>query len=315
MTRLAVVIVNYNSGHLLEACLRSIEPQLGDADRVLVIDNASQDHSESCADRFALCSLHKLKENTGFAAACNFGVAQCTDCEWVLFLNPDTVVDSGFFAAIKSSLARYTAYSSFACRMMKLGQDNIVDGLGDAYHISGRPKRRYHGKTLSPGNLKVQEVFSPCGGAAVYNRAAYLQAGGFDEDYFCYIEDVDLGFRMCLLGFKCLYLPEAVVYHVGSASAGFRSEFQVYYAHRNLVWTYFKNMPVTLLWIFLPFHLMLNIYSIFLYAARGKLGTILKAKLDACRSLPQMLGKRKGGVCKRSVSAWQLVKALSFILK
>ena len=96
------------------------------------------------------------------------------------------------------------------------------------------------------------EIFAPCAAAALYRRAAFLEAGGFDEHFFCYMEDVDLGFRLRLLGYRCGYAPAAIVHHVGSGTTGARSPFTVYHGHRNLVWTYVKNMPTPWFWLYLP---------------------------------------------------------------
>ena len=128
----------------------------------------------------------------------------------------------------------------------------------------------------------------------MYRRNVLSSLGGFDEDYFCYVEDVDLGFRLRLSGFKAYYVPEAVVRHAGSATSGGRhSDFAVYHGHRNLVWTYVKNMPGFLFWLLLPLHLLLNFVTIGLFAARGQLRVILRSKRDALKGLPKVWRKRK----------------------
>jgi GT2 family glycosyltransferase len=131
-----------------------------------------------------------------------------------------------------------------------------------------------------------------------------LKVGGFDEDFFCYVEDVDLGFRLRLAGYKSIYVPEAIVYHVGSASTGGRhSDFSIYHGHRNLVWTFIKNMPGILLWVLLPLHLLLNIVSILYFSFIGKGKVILTAKLDAVKGIPSMWRKRHHIQEIRQVSA------------
>jgi GT2 family glycosyltransferase len=136
-------------------------------------------------------------------------------------------------------------------------------------------------------------VFAACAGAAFYRRAAFIEAGGFCERYFCYYEDVDLGFRLRLLGHQCKFIPEAVVHHEGSALAGKGSEFSVYHVHRNFVWTFFRNMPGSLLWRYLPAHLAANLASIFVFVRKGQGRVILRAKWHALRGLPRTLRERR----------------------
>jgi GT2 family glycosyltransferase len=168
----------------------------------------------------------------------------------------------------------------------------LLDGAGDAYHASGLVWRRGHGLPAAKYSSGEREVFSPCAAAALYRRSDLIEIGGFDEDFFCYVEDVDLGFRLRLAGFRCLYVPGAIVHHVGSATAGKNSVFCIYHGHRNLVWTFFKNMPMPLMALLLPAHLLLNLFSIVWYTCAGQSGTVVRSKLDALRGIPAMRRKR-----------------------
>jgi GT2 family glycosyltransferase len=128
----------------------------------------------------------------------------------------------------------------------------------------------------------------------LYRRQALVGVGRFDEDYFCYVEDVDLGFRLRLAGHKALYVPDAVVHHIGSATTGGQqSDFVVYHGHRNVVWTFVKDMPGLLFWLLLPLHVLMNLASILWFALRGRGGVILRAKRDALLGLPKMWRKRQ----------------------
>ena len=139
-----------------------------------------------------------------------------------------------------------------------------------------------------------KEVFSPCAAAAMYRTDILLESGGFDEDFYCYFEDVDLGFRLRLKGYKCLLIPTAVVHHVGSATTGGqKSKFSVYHGHRNLVWAYIKNMPGVLFWLLLPNHILLNVISIGWFVLRGQGSVIFRAKWDAIMGITTMWKKRK----------------------
>jgi GT2 family glycosyltransferase len=136
-------------------------------------------------------------------------------------------------------------------------------------------------------------VFSSCAAAGLYSRRAFLQVGGFDEDFFSYHEDVDLGFRLRLQGFRCLYVPDAVVHHIGSAALGAQSDFALYHWQRNFIWSFIQNMPSAFLWEALPAHLMANIIYGVNYTIRGRGGVFLKAKMDALRGLSRALRKRQ----------------------
>jgi GT2 family glycosyltransferase len=133
---------------------------------------------------------------------------------------------------------------------------------------------------------------------------------GFDETYFSYFEDVDLSFRLRLIGKRCLYVPQAVVYHVGSASTGKISDFVVYHGHRNLVWTYFKNMPGVLFWRYLPLHLLMNLFFMISFIFKGKGPAILRAKMDAIGRLPTIIRTRRQIQSSRKIPVndiWQVM--------
>jgi len=132
---------------------------------------------------------------------------------------------------------------------------------------------------------------------------ALLELGGFDEDYyFCYGEDVDLGFRLRLAGHRCLYLLQSVAHHVGSGTTGSQhSDFALYHGHRNLVCTFVKDMPGVLFWVLLPLHVALNLVSIIWFVWRGHAAVIMKAKRDALLGLPEMWKKRREVQSKRVV--------------
>lgn len=145
----------------------------------------------------------------------------------------------------------------------------------------------------------------------MYLRDDFLQVGGFDEVYFSYFEDVDLGFRLRLNGKKCLYVPEAIVHHVGSASTGKRSDFSVYYGYRNLIWTFVKDMPSPLIWVFLPLHIGMIVFFAMYLTIRGQGKVIWKAIFDAMRGLPNMIRKRNIIQKNNQIKPTELLKVMS----
>ena len=289
--RVGVVIVNYNSGGLLADCLRSLAAQSRPADRVLVVDNASEDDSARAA-RQAGVELIESDSNLGFAAANNLAFAALSDCEWLLLLNPDAFVAPDCLAALLRAAARHPDAASFACRLLDDADPRRLDGSGDVYHVSGLAWRRGHGRPASLADDNEERIFAACAAAALYRRAALEESGGLDEDFFTYFEDVDLGFRLRLLGYECWYVPDAVARHVGSAISGYRSAFAVYHGHRNLVWCYIKNMPRALFWRYLPQHLLLNLLTVGWFCLTGKPGPILRAKWHALLGVRQAWRKR-----------------------
>jgi GT2 family glycosyltransferase len=144
----------------------------------------------------------------------------------------------------------------------------------------------------------------------MYSRDAFLDVGRFYEDFFSYFEDVDLGFRLRLKGYRSLYAPDAVVHHVGSATFGVRSDFALYHTHRNLIWTFFKNMPTPLLLFYLLQHLILNLIYLLHYTLQGRGKVLWKAKWDAIRDLPKALKKRKEIQSTRHVSNKELLASM-----
>lgn len=212
-----------------------------------------------------------------------------------------------------AAAAAHPEVAAFGCRQMMEDRPGCIDGIGDIYHVSGLVRRRGYGRPQRSSDAQAGGIFSPCAGAALYRRSALEEVGGFDEDYFCYVEDVDLGFRLRLAGHASLYVPDAVVHHVGSATSGGRhSDFSLYHGHRNLVWTFFKDMPLPLLLLFLPLHLLLNLVSVLVFALRGKGRVLLRAKRDALRGLPAVLRKRRAIMRRRRASSLAILRQLSW---
>ncbi len=186
-----------------------------------------------------------------------------------------------------------------------------LDGVGDAYHVSGVHWRIGYGEKVRDSVVHDAEVFSVCGAAMLCRRDLFLEVGGFDERFFCYAEDVDLGFRLRLRGQRCWYVADSTVYHVGSASTSKRSDFAVYHGHRNLVWVYFKNMPWPLLLIYLPQHIFLNIVSLIYFTAHGQARVIFAAKWAALHGLPRVLRERQQVQRTRRVGACETRRVMA----
>lgn len=308
----SVIIVNWNTGIYLKRCLSSLRKQTLSPREVIIVDNASTDSS---ADGLEECypdvKVVRLDKNIGFAAANNYAARLTSgDCNWFALLNPDAFPEPDWLESLTDAVRMHPEYKFFGSRLMNANQPSMIDGTGDINHISGLVWRDDHENEANASMFKAKEIFSPCGAAALYSKEAFAAANGFDEDYFCYVEDVDLGFRLRLLGYRCLYVPESVVYHIGSATTGDGSDFSIYQGHRNLVWTYFKNMPGVFFWLFLPLHILLNFFTIIWFGLRGKFSDILRSKVDAFRGIPRMWKKRRAIQKKRKASLKDIWRAL-----
>jgi GT2 family glycosyltransferase len=308
----AVVIVNLNAGELLARTLDALARQTVRPRRVIIVDNASTDGSaEGLEERFPDVEVMRLPENAGFAVANNLAVRAAEDCEWVALLNPDAFPEPTWLETLLEATRTHPQYSFFGSRLLRADDPGELDGAGDVYHVSGLAWRRGHASPAAGAYGEPEEVFSPCAAAALYRRDAFLSVGGFDESFFCYHEDNDLAFRLRLRGERCLYVPDAVCQHVGSAIAGATSDFSLYHQYRNLVWTWAKNMPAPLLWLYLPQHLLLNASVLATFGLAGRARVIARAQRDALKGLPRVLRDRRRVQATRTVAARALRSAMA----
>jgi GT2 family glycosyltransferase len=319
--RISVIIVNWNAGIYLKECILSLRKQIRPPYEVLIVDNASTDGSdEGLEDCYPQAKVIRLKKNIGFAAANNYAARLVSDeCNWIALLNPDAMAAPSWLEALTNAARHHPGYAFFGSRLMKAGKPSQYDGIGDICHISGLAWREGHGKTADDSGLRAKEIFSPCAAAAMYRKDCFVEAKGFDEDFFCYAEDVDLGYRLRLLGYRCLYVPEAVAYHVGSASTGDKhSDFAVYHGHRNLVWAFIKNTPGMLFWVLLPVHLMHNFVVAVYFGMMGQGKTILRSKRDAAYGIHRMWKKRRQVQESRRTSVmdiWRMLDKTGLLLR
>ncbi len=306
--RVSVVIVNWNGERFLKRCLSALMAQTVQADEIILVDNASTDDSLAVIRQFPNVRIMALDENTGFARGNNLAIATAAPTSnWIALLNPDAFPEPDWLEALLTAARTHPDYTVFGSRLLDASRPQRLDGDGDAYHISGLVWRIGHGSPVASQPHQPREVFSACAAAALYRREAFNAVGGFDEDYFCYVEDVDIGFRLRLAGHRCLHVPTSIVHHQGSGTTGGQhSDFALYHGHRNLVWTFVKDMPGALFWVLLPLHVALNLFSIVWFILRGHGKVILRAKRDAMRGLPALWRKRRKEQKNRVVSVKNL---------
>ncbi|MGE8659793.1 MAG: glycosyltransferase family 2 protein [Achromobacter sp.] len=307
----AIIVVAFNCWDHIYRCLDALQSQTLRTFKTIIVDNG--DATDAQLERLnAYERLHywKAPGNLGFAAGNNRGIELAGDVPWVIMLNPDTLAEPDWFATLMQAAHRHPEYAVFGSKLLQSENPALLDGLGDAYHISGYAWRQGIGEADDPLASEPFQTFSPCAAAALYRKQAIESIAGLDEDFFCYLEDVDLGFRLQLKGHRCLIIPMARVHHVGSAVTGIRSDFYIYHGQRNIIWAFVKNMPGVLFWLLIPFHFVLNLVGILRYALLGRLGVVLRAKRDALLGIPLMMKKRKSIQKSRAASLGDILRIL-----
>lgn len=311
--RISVLLVTWNNSTYLTKCLDSLTTQTIRDFEIIIVDNGSTDgFIDRLENPWPELDLHieRLDSNLGFAVANNIGARHARG-KYLALLNADAFPEPDWLERLLKAAEDNPEFTFFASRQIQANTPELLDGTGDAYHVSGLAWRQNYNRPASTYGAQSCEAFSACAAAALYSRDDFIKAGGFDEDYFSYFEDVDLSFRLRLAGGRCLYVPQAVVYHVGSASTGNDSDFSIYYGYRNLVWTFFKDMPAPLFWLYLPRHILMIVYKSAVFLIRRKRSIILKSQVDAFRALPAILRKRKRVQQIRTVSSREIQRVMT----
>jgi len=309
----SILVISWNSAPYLPGCLNAIAAQTFREFETILVDNGSMDGGvvSDLEEKYVRLNLtiKKLDSNLGFAAANNIG-ARLARGKWLALLNPDAFPESDWLANLAEAAEQYGDQYFFSSRQIQTAYPALLDGEGDVYHVSGLAWRRNYNLPVYETGVR-QETFSACGAAALFPREEFIAAGGFDERYFAYLEDIDLGFRLRLRGLRCIFVPQAMVHHVGSASSGQMSDFVVYHGHRNMIWTFFKDMPGILFWLYLPLHLLMNLFYVISFSLQGRAKVIFKAKWDALRGLPAILRQRGEVQRQRRVPLSQIHAAMN----
>lgn len=310
---ISVVIPSYNGRRYLEGCLSSLSVQSFDDFETILVDNGSEDGTaEYVAAEFPEVRVVRSEDNLGFAAGVNAGIRRARGDD-ILTLNNDTIAEKDFIKSLAEAMAEDDRVGMCASKMLFL--DGRINSAGICLSRSGAAWDRGMGEANLGQYDAAREVFGPSAGAALYRREMLEEVGLFDEDFFMYMEDVDLALRGRLAGWRCLYVPGAVVRHVHSGTAGFGSDLAVYYGNRNVLWYPFKDLPAGLLISFLPWIVGRNLGVVPYYALRGKGKTIFRAKVDGLAGIPLMLRKRKAilrrtpaGEIRKHIRTWSEIR-------
>ncbi|HVO69525.1 MAG TPA: glycosyltransferase family 2 protein [Aggregatilineaceae bacterium] len=308
----SVVIPNWNGAHHLPTCLEALRAQTYPPLEVIVVDNASQDNSRQLlADQFPEVRLLALPKNRGFTGACNAGI-QAARGEYIALLNNDTEVDPGWAAAVVDAFARHPEAGLVASKMLLFDERHRLHTAGDLYRVDGRLVNRGVWE-LDQGQYDREDyVFSACGGSSAYRRRMLDDIGLLDDDFFFSCEDMDLAWRAQLAGYRCVYTPDAVVYHrLASTGGGVTASF---HDGRNTIWILVKDYPAAL-WRKHGLKILraqLGLARQALGAWRGAAARArLRGMIAGLVGIPRMLRKRRGIQRSRRVSVAYLESVLT----
>ncbi len=310
MAEVSVIIPNFNGLRYLPGVLESMQRQSFTDFDVFLVDNGSTDGSVAYVQaQWPDVHLIPLPDNTGFSHAVNVGIA-ASRSPYVLLLNNDTEADPYFIEALLSCIKAHARAFSAGARMLCFDRRDTLDGAGDLYCALGWAFARGKG-SRADRYTKEEQIFSSCGGAAIYRREIFDVIGVFDDEHFAYLEDLDIGYRARIYGYENWYAPDALVYHVGSGTSGSRyNRFKIRYSSRNNVYMIYKNMPLIQILINLPFLIPGFAVKLLFFMRRG-LGREylagIKNGFQICRRDRKVpfRADRLGSCCRIQLQLWK----------
>jgi len=308
--KVSIIIVNWNGKKYLEECLTSVFNQTYPNYEVILVDNGSSDGSAEYVDtNFPQAKIIRLDKNYGFAKGNNIGIEEAfkdSEVKYIATLNNDTKVDPYWLEELVKVAEMHEGVGSVAPKILFYHARNLICCVGIRICKDCNAKER--GRLEEDNNQyeNVEEVFGPTAAAALFRREMLEEIGLFDEDYFAYYEDVDLAWRGRLAGWKCMYVPKAIVYHILAGTSKQFSTFKAYYSERNRIWNMIKFLPIHMIILSIWYSIMR--YFLLIYGIRVGKGaasfleresawtmvtTVMRAYVDAFRALPQVLKKRR----------------------
>jgi GT2 family glycosyltransferase len=309
--RLAALVVNHNGRHLLEIVLPSLAAQTYRPLEIVVVDDASGDDSLAyLAERWPDVRVVAGTENVGVAATFNHAV-QAAQTEYVALLNNDLELAPDCLAELARTLDENADAAVVAAKLLDYDRRDRLDGSGDVYTWAGEANRRGQGEVDRGQYDEPGEVFAACAAAALYRRSALEQVGPFDEQLYAIYEDVDWAFRARLAGYRCLYAPTAVAYHMGSATLGpGLTDFALYQNWRNGIWVVAKNYPLASLLRHAPALAIAQLRNLAWAIKQRRARIWLRVWRDALRGLPAVLAKRRSVQRARTIGAGELERVV-----
>lgn len=306
-----VIIVNFNGGEMIGAVVAALARQsMGDFEAV-VVDNGSTDGS---IQRLTLpdgrFKIIHAGANLGFAAGCNLGYRDARP-PWLAMLNPDAVPDPDWLKHLRCATANHPTATMFGSTQLRAENPHTLDGAGDNYSIFGLAWRGGYGAQASVASADTH-VFSPCAAASLYRRDVFEAVGGFADSFFCYLEDVDLGFRLRLLGHQAVQVAAARVSHAGSAISGRYSRFTLFHSARNGIFLMVRCMPLPLLIFALPLYLAAQAWLMISMRKIARPASRMGGIAAGLARVPFLLAERRQIHRQRSVGTIQVARMLAW---
>jgi len=312
----SVIVLNYNGELFIGDCLSALAMQTFTDFELIVVDNASRDASLSGIHEWlqnnairSPASVVALGENLGFSGGNIEGLKRASG-EFIALLNNDTEVYDNWLEELFEVMREDPKIGICASKLVSYGE-GTVDSAGDGYTRLLKAFKRGEGE--SPEKFdKKEPVFGACAGAALYRRSMLDEIGFLDDDFFLIHEDTDLNFRAKLAGWKCMFVPTAVVRHKVTSSIGYMSDMQVYHTLRNSELVRMKDVPFTVYLLCLP-EFVLGFISEFIYFGikHRRMGVFIKAKKDALKLFPRMLRKRRAIMALKKISNRALMREMT----
>ena len=288
-----IVIVAYNSADCLQECLFALKGQTQNDFEVIIVNN---DCPQNSTQNLSLPqeNFHVIDagHNLGFAAGCNLGAKGATT-DWVIMLNPDTIAKENWFEMLSLAWKKSPATQSWASVQIMDHDRAKLDGFGDVFSIFGLAWRGGYGQSIDTAPKENQSIFGPCGAVAAYKRDVFETLGGFDPNYFCYLEDVDLALRLNMAGGHTKIAAKAIVYHKGGLSSVEAPKFPTFQTYKNNLYLMVKNLPLPILLVSLPFYLIIQVWIVLRNFGKGLNKTRISGFLAGIKLLPKAIRMRR----------------------
>jgi GT2 family glycosyltransferase len=319
----SVVIANWNGKHLLDECLGSLVAQQVSGLEIILVDNGSHDGSaEYVREHFSDVRVISLKENRGFAGGNNAGMQVATG-KYIALLNNDTRADPAWLSNLLAEAeANPRSVGMWASKILSADKPDIIDNVGLLMYPDGLGRGKGRLEKDEGQYDRTGEAFFPSGCAGLYRREMLDEIGPFDEEFFAYADDVDLGLRARLAGWKCIYVHSAIIYHKYSASSSAHSPLKAFLVERNRIWVLLKYYPLEMVlispvWTFA--RLLVHLFGAL--TGRGAsarfseqnsvlsaMAILLKAWYSALKALPRILRQRRSFSPLRRIGRCELYR-------
>lgn len=315
MLKASIIITAFNSENDLLNCILALERQTRKDFEIIIVNNdICPIGMEIQLKSSGWLRIINSPMNTGFSGGSNIG-AKGSKSEWIITLNPDACPHDDWFFNLMQGADNNPNFNMLSSTLISANCPDILDGVGDHYSIFGIPWRMGQGKniTLLPDSNRC--VLAPCGAAAAYRRKVFEKNSGFDEEYFCYLEDLDLALRFQSQGHRCIHVADAKVNHIGGGSTGVNSSFQLYYSHRNQVRLITKLTPNLILFFQIPLFILTQLYLLARNYNCLNMSSRIMGLKDGFLSVPKIIPVRRQAQASRKISIFEYAKLISWSIR